>query len=216
MPPKVRAYRPEDRAAVRAICFETGLMGDSVADQFSDREAFADLFTGYYTDHEPGSCFVVESEQGKVVGYLVGTLDTRRAHSVDRVMARLAFTRHLGLKPGTARFFWRGVGDSLAMAVHGQKQVKPDLALYPAHTHFSLLPEARMAPLAAGLYRSFFLLAKRAGVPGVHGEVFAENVRASALHEAMGFKREGAPVRSPALRGPHGETLHVQLWTRKL
>jgi ribosomal protein S18 acetylase RimI-like enzyme len=213
---KIRSYRTEDRAAVRAICFETGLMGDSVAAQFPNREAFADLFTGYYTDHEPESCFVVEGDAGRVLGYLVGTVDTRRAHSVERVAARVALTHHLGWRPGTARFFWRGITDSARMALRGHTRVKPDLAVYPAHTHFSLLPEARQAPLAAGLYRAFFLYAKKKGVAGLHGEVFAENVRASALHQAMGFKREGEPTFVPALRGPGGEQLHVQLWVRKL
>lgn len=213
---KVRAYRAEDREAVRAICFETGLMGDSIAAQFADREAFADLFTGYYTDREPESCFVVEAQDGRVLGYLVGTLDTRRAHSVERVMAKVAFTHHLGWRPGTARFFWRGIGDSARLLARREHKVAPDLDAYPAHTHFSLLPEARQAPLAAGLYRAFFLYAKKRGCPGLHGEVFAENTRASALHEAMGFKREGAPSFAPAIRGPSGEPLHVQLWVRKL
>jgi ribosomal protein S18 acetylase RimI-like enzyme len=213
---KVRSYRAEDREAVRSICFETGLMGDPVVAQFGDKETFADLFTGYYTDKEPESCFVVEAADGKVVGYLVGTLDTRKAASVDAVMAKVAFTRHLGWRPATARFFWRGIGDSAKMLLRGESKVRPDLDAYPAHTHFSLLPEARQAPLAAGLYRAFFLYAKKKGCPGLHGEVFAENVRAAALHEAMGFKREGEPSFAPALRGPSGEALHIQLWTRKL
>ena len=92
----------------------------------------------------------------------------------------------------------------------------PDLDRFPAHTHFSLLPEARIAPVAAGLYRSFISSARRRGCVGVHGEVFVENLRAAALHEAMGFRREGAPVSAPGIRDLHGERLHVQLWVREL
>lgn len=216
MPPKIRPYRAEDRASVRAICFDTGLMGESVAPQFADREAFADLFTSYYTDHEPQHCFVVESEDGRVVGYLVGTLDTRSAHSVESIMTRLALTKLLPLRPGTARFMWRALADEVRALARKQTLTKPDLDRFPAHTHFNLLPEARLAPIAAGLYRSFFHLAKRAGCPGIHGEVFIENERACALHKAMGFAPEGTPAPAPGLRGPRGERLHVQLWTRKL
>ncbi|HEX5661856.1 MAG TPA: hypothetical protein VFX59_31910 [Polyangiales bacterium] len=212
---KIRPYRAEDRDAVRRICFETGLLGEPVGAQFSDQEAFADLITRYYTDQEPESCFVGELE-GKVVGYMLGTLDARRVPAAERVMARLAFTRHLGLRPGTARFFWRGIGDSVRMTLRGEQLASADLDAYPAHTHFSLLPEARHTPLGVGLYRSFFVLAKKQGCPGLHGEVFVENVRATKLHEAMGFQRQGAPVFAPALRGPSGEDLHVQLWVRKL
>lgn len=212
---KIRPYRAEDRDAVRSICFETGLLGEPVAGQFADEEAFADLITRYYTDQEPESCFVGELE-GKVVGYMLGTLDTRRVPSSESVMAKLAFSRQLGLRPGTARFFWRGVGDSVRMTLRGQSLAKADLDAFPAHTHFSLLPEARHTPLGVGLYRSFFVYAKKAGCPGVHGDVFVENVRATKLHEAMGFRREGEAVFAPGLRGPRGEDLHVQLWVRKL
>jgi ribosomal protein S18 acetylase RimI-like enzyme len=215
---KIRPYRATDRAAVRHICFETGLMGDSVAPVYGDRESFADLFTAYYTDHEPESCFVVDDD-GRVVGYLLGTLDTRRVPSGERVIAPLLFTRLLPVRPGVAGFFWRGVRDSLVDAAHKLGAAAPprvDLDAFPAHTHFNLLPEARQAPVAAGLYRSFFLLAKKAGCPGIHGEVFAENERASALHQAMGFVRFGAPVPAPGIRGLDGARLHVQCWTRKL
>ncbi len=215
MAPHVRPYRPADRAAVRAICFETGLMGDSVAAVFSDRESFADVFTGYYTDHEPECCFVVEAE-GKVLGYLVGTLDTRRVRPPERVLAAHALRRLLALRPGTARFFWQAAADVVCDSLAGARRRAPDLGRYPAHSHFSLLPEARLAPIAAGLYRAFFTLAKQRGCPGVHGEVFVENQRAAALHEAMGFRRQGSPTPAPGIRGLHGERLHVQLWVREL
>lgn len=216
---KIRPYRVADRAAVRSICFETGLMGDSVAPVYGDRESFADLFTAYYTDHEPGSCFVVDDD-GRVVGYLLGALDTRRVPSGERVIAPLVFTRMLPLRPGVAGFFWRSVRDVAVDAVHQLRSSavpeRLDLDAFPAHTHFNLLPEARQAPIAAGLYRSFFLLAKKAGCPGIHGEVFVENERAAALHQAMGFVRFGTPTPAPGIRALDGTRLHVQCWTRKL
>ena len=49
----IRSYRPEDRAAVRTICFDTGMMGESIASQYADRESFADMFTAHFTDREP-------------------------------------------------------------------------------------------------------------------------------------------------------------------
>ncbi len=216
MEPRVRPYRPADRAAVRAICFETGLMGDPIASVFGDRESFADVFTGYYTDHEPECCFVVEAD-GAVLGYLVGTLNARRAYSPERVLAAQALQRLLVLRPSTARFFWQAAIDMVRDGLAGEPRRRaPDLDRYPAHSHFSLLPEARRAPIAAGLYRAFFTLAKQRGCRGVHGEVFAENLRAAALHDAMGFRREGPATPAPGIRGLHGERLHVQLWVREL
>jgi hypothetical protein len=214
---RIRPYRPEDRAAVRQICFDTGFMGDPIRSLYGDLESFADMFTGYYTDHEPESCFVVDID-GRVVGYLMGCLDTRRADSTTLVFARHVMLRALGLRRGTARFVWRGLLDTVRDLSSSQRvpPSKPDLTLYPAHTHFSLLPEARLTPAALGLYRAFFKYAKERGVVGLHGEVFAENERAMALHRAMGFSAQGAPAPAPGMRGVRGERLHVQLWIKKL
>ena len=76
--PVIRPYESRDREAVRRVCFETGYMGDPIAWQWRDAESFADLFTSYYTDHEPESATVVEID-GRVVGYLLGCRDTRHA-----------------------------------------------------------------------------------------------------------------------------------------
>jgi hypothetical protein len=151
-----------------------------------------------------------------VVGYLVGTLDTRRAIAPGRALGEQTLTRLLLVRPSTARFVWRALRDLVVDRLHGERPTPPDLDRFPAHTHFSLLPEARIAPVAAGLYRSFLLAARRRGCAGVHGEVFVENLRAAALHEAMGFRRQGPPVLAPGIRSLRGERLHVQLWVREL
>ena len=77
----VRPYRTEDRAGVRRVCFETGYMGDPVAWQWRDRESFADLFSGWYTDHAGADALVVvdgDGDRSEVLGYLLGCRDTRR------------------------------------------------------------------------------------------------------------------------------------------
>jgi hypothetical protein len=62
---------------VRRICCETGFMGKPVDPLYSDREAFADFFTAYYTDYEPEHCLVAESRDGEVVGYIVSAKHAR-------------------------------------------------------------------------------------------------------------------------------------------
>ena len=68
----IRNYRKEDRATVRRLCCETGFLGDPIDPVFEDRELFADFLTGYYTDWEPESAFVLEVG-GEVKGYLLGS-----------------------------------------------------------------------------------------------------------------------------------------------
>src|SRR3990167_7067377 len=78
----IREYSPADRGAVREISYVTSLQGR--AHDFLDaREALEDALTLYFTDHVPGSCFVAE-DNGKGVGYLLGTDDVR---AMEKVMA---------------------------------------------------------------------------------------------------------------------------------
>src|SRR5471032_2926514 len=72
VPHVIRPYRPEDRAAVRAICADTGFLGKPIDPVFEDRELFADYLTRYYTDVEPESTFVCEID-GVVKGYVMGS-----------------------------------------------------------------------------------------------------------------------------------------------
>lgn len=214
MATRIRPYEARDRDAVRHICCETGYLGDPIDQVYRDRESFADLITSYYTDAEPESCLVVDID-GKVVGYLLGCLDSSKAWSEERTAVRHVLLRGIALRPGTAGFYWRGLYDTLNDGVRGApRRPKADPALYPGHTHFSVLPEARGLPVAPGLFRSFFKLARERGCPGVFGEVFVENVRAMALHQALGFSRSGEHWPAPGLRMPNGARMHVQLWLR--
>jgi len=44
---QVRQYRDSDRAAVRALCCDTGFLGAPIDPVFEDRELFADFLTDY-------------------------------------------------------------------------------------------------------------------------------------------------------------------------
>ncbi len=68
----IRGYRRSDREAVRKLCCDTGFLGDPIDPVYEDRELFADFLTTYYTDHEPGSCFLLEVD-GEIRGYLLGS-----------------------------------------------------------------------------------------------------------------------------------------------
>jgi ribosomal protein S18 acetylase RimI-like enzyme len=212
----VRPYRSEDRAAVRRICFETGYMGDPVAWQWADAESFADLFTAWYTDHEPESALVVELD-GDVVGYLLGCRDSRRMATPQSLLARHILLRGLLVRPGTARLMWRGTLDVARSLVTGH--VAPtsfDDPRWPAHLHVDLLPEARAAGLGRQLVTTWLDRLRADGVAGCHLETWAENDGAVAFFQAMGFHRRGEPVEMAGVRSPEGHRHHTQLMVQSL
>jgi hypothetical protein len=75
----IRPYGPADRPAVRRICEDTADRGAPLAWLRQDREFVVDLVTRYYTDYEPESTWVAESD-GRVIGYLTAALDNRLYH----------------------------------------------------------------------------------------------------------------------------------------
>ncbi|MCR4337661.1 MAG: GNAT family N-acetyltransferase, partial [Candidatus Omnitrophica bacterium] len=78
----IRQYQPSDRAAVRRINYETAFLGYAPK-LFDSPELVADGLTLYFTDWEPESCFVIE-DQGRVVGYVMGTKDVRKMECLMR------------------------------------------------------------------------------------------------------------------------------------
>lgn len=211
--PVVRRYHPEDRARVRAICHRTGYMGEPADWYWRDAESFADVWTGWYTDREPGSCFVVEW-RGRVAGYLAGCADTARAPRTSAVIARQILRRGLLLRPGTAGFLWRGILDTLREG-RGADDALVD-PRHPAHLHIDLLPEVRGRGAGRALMRAWLEQLRGLGVPGCHLITLAENTRGIAFFEAMGFERHGPAQRLPGMRTRDGARMHQQIMVQDL
>lgn len=209
----LRPYEAEDRGRIRHICFETGYMGEPEW-QWRDRESFADLYTSYYTDAEPESAIVAE-RAGVVEGYLLGCVDSRRAWSEASIFVRLLRTRWIALRPSTARFVWRSFADVARDKVRGLPL--PEAAhddRWPAHLHIDLLPGIRGRGVGGRLLRAWLDRLDQAGVAGCHVQTLAENARALAAFESVGFERRGEPVVVPGMRTRRGGRHHAQLLTR--
>jgi hypothetical protein len=211
----VRDYRPEDRDAVRRICFETGMQGSSIAPQYRDFESFADIFTAYYTDHEAHNALVCELD-GQVVGYTLGALDTRKAHGPLRYMLKHALLRGACFRPGTARFYWRCFVDSLTDIFSKEKRPALDLDKYPSHPHINLLASARASGAATEMFYHLFDRLKQQGSRGIFGEVLASNKAVQAWSYKIGFRKLGEPFPIPGLRDAEGKRVKLQIVAREL
>lgn len=182
----VRNFKPEDRDGVRHICCETGLMGDPVDRLFSDRELFADFFTRYYTDYEPESAMVAESE-GRIVGYILGCLRYRVYPFAQSAI--IAGAAPKAIARACSGKYDRQSLSFLTWFITRSAKETPRAPRRAAHFHFNLLPEWRDGRAGRRLYYSFMNLAKRRKVRRVFGQIQTyEDKRANSLFERFGFK----------------------------
>ena len=177
---------PGDRDTVLSISAEAGFFGQPVESILDDRSIFCDLQYRYYVDLEPGHAWVAEV-QGRVVGAIVGTADTRamRGQWLRRVL------------PG---FVWRAITCRYRLGRRSVRRLVPhvlsalrseaprvDLTAYPAQLHINVSAEERGRGLGRGLMEAFLAQLRQEGSPGVHLRTTNLNVAACGLYSSMGF-----------------------------
>ena len=184
----IRPYRPSDREAVRTICCETGNLGDPVDVIFPDREIFADLITRYYTDDEPGSAWVAESD-GTVAGYLTGCLDSRRYRRMMRWrVVPWVLWQSVGKGLLMERATWRLAGAAMRTIQVGGWVEPHALERFPAHFHINLRHYLRGRGVGEQMLERFLDAAKTQGIRGVCAAVRGDNAPACRFFERLGFQ----------------------------
>jgi hypothetical protein len=148
----VRAYRQDDRDAVRRICADTGFLGRRIDPVFEDRELFADYLTAYYTRLEPDALLVCELG-GVVKGYLMGCrrpLLKQAYQAIANVtVAAKALYRCLSWPyRESSRAFLRWV------LLNAWREV-PAAPRNTPHFHINVLPEARSVRSTRALIQAF-------------------------------------------------------------
>jgi len=140
----VREFEERDREAVREICRLTGLKGDPTWRFFEDAEILTAIYADYYLDHEPELCLVAEKD-GKVVGYQLFCLDTKRKNRImmTRVYPRLALRVARKLLTGQYRrrhtyetFWW-------ILTRSWREGFSKPVDDFPMHGHINIHPDHR-------------------------------------------------------------------------
>jgi GNAT superfamily N-acetyltransferase len=188
----IRKYEQRDRKVVRWICCETGFMGDPMEVYFEGREIFADTWTRYWTDYEPESSFVAEAD-GKVVGYILGCLDTERQERIlkEKIQPSLykqAFSSTFFLHLKNWRYMRRVVRSWRRGEFNDD--MKAVIADYPAHLHTNIAPaEFRGQGMGKALMNAYFDYLRANKAKGVHLVTTSRNKIALGLYFHMGFKK---------------------------
>lgn len=210
-----RHYRSGDAERIRRICHQTGFMGEPADWFWRDRDSFTALFCDWWLTNESATVLVAEVD-GVVGGYLLGCDDSRLVAHEARTFFRHFARRGCCLRPGTAGVMWRMLGDGIIDGMRGALPARVWDARWPAHLHIDLMPECRRRGVGRHLVTTWLDRLRERGVPGCHLQTTAENARAVAFFETMGFDRHGPPANEPGFRARDGRRLHIQLMARTL
>lgn len=209
----IRRYVSSDRDAVRDIAWQTAFLGESAAAFFSDKEFYADILTIYFTDYDPAPCFVAEAG-GRVVGYLIGSTDTK---ALDRVTAAVivprllwkAVVRGVLLRARNLRFLWH----LILSAAKGEFAAEDYSSGYPATLHINVRRGYRGAGVGSLLMERYFEFLRDKGVPGVRLATYSE--KAGLFFGKHGFSILSSKRRSYFRYLTGGDTV-VYIYGRKL
>ncbi|KDA06117.1 acetyltransferase [Microbacterium sp. CH12i] len=181
----IRPYRPADRSALFDICVRTADAGADARGLFSDDDLWGLLFAVPYAERHPDLAWVVEADDGRVVGYIVATDDTDAFEQWFRDEWWPQFVE---------RFPRPTLPDSreekmIDYAYGRGRDGEPNAGEYPAHLHIDLLPETQGQGLGRRLIETLFAELKHRGVRGLHLGMDPANIGAAAFYERLGMER---------------------------
>lgn len=180
----IRKYTPADRDVVRHLCCETGFLGKPIDPVFADRELFADFLTGYYTDWEPESAFLLEID-GEVRGYLLGSRRPYRQQCYSLYQNVCLFFRGIWRYPRYNEASRRFVHWIL---LNGWREV-PAAPRRTAHFHINLLSDARSVASTRALMDGYLKYLHEHGEKRVYGQMVTfESRRGVKMFERYGFR----------------------------
>ncbi|ALJ19411.1 GNAT family N-acetyltransferase [Microbacterium sp. No. 7] len=195
----IRPFRAGDEPAIAEICVRTADDGGDATGLLDDDALWPAMFALPYAARHPDLAFVAEVD-GRVVGYVVGTDDTRRFEEW--------FAAEWWPAAGT-RWPRDGAGRQAELLAYADARggAGPYADDHPAHLHIDLLPEAQGRGLGRRLIATFVDALRRRGVPGVHLVASAGNAAAALFYPRVGF----APLPAPDGDRAFGLRLHQRV-----
>ena len=181
--PHIRPFRPGDEAAVAEICLRTADAGADATGIFDDDAIWAEVFVLPYVHRHPDLAFVVETDDGRVAGYIVSAPDTgafeQWFHDEWWPERGARWPR-----PDVERTRQDG---TLIYAYSRRRAAEPYGDTYPAHLHIDLLPELQGQGWGRRLIEILIERLRERGVPGLHLTASTDNAGALAFYPRVGF-----------------------------
>jgi len=186
----IRKYQNPDCKDVLKICYKTGYMGNDLEStgKFDDMKLFGYFFCMYYLLYERDHCFVAVDKDNncKVVGYIIGTLDTN-------IQIRL-FIKKMLIRIGLRILYtiWKypdTFKNIMNMLKNRTRKYTPKSLYcdYPAHFHINLLPEYQGMGIGMLLLTEFEVHVKGSAGKGIHLKTSNKNYNAIKFYEKNGY-----------------------------
>lgn len=181
----IRPYQSKDRALVRAIAYDTALLGDPAFPFFEGGEILSDFLTTYFIDYEPGSCFIAEVD-GKPAGYLLGAKDISVLNKVSgsKIIPQLlmkAIARNMIFNKKNLVFILNCAKSWLK----GEFK-SPDFSkAYPAVLHINIKKECRNRGAGRRLIAAYLDYLVKEKIKGVHFATLSDS--AARFYDKLGF-----------------------------
>lgn len=179
----IRPFRPGDEPALAGICLKTADAGADATGIFADDDLWAEVFVLPYVARHPDFAFVVETDDGRVAGYVVGAPDTR---AFEDWFAAEWWPRWAERWPRPDVETTRQDG-TLVYAYSRRAGAEPYGDTYPAHLHIDLLPELQGQGRGRRLIDTLAEVLRAEGVRGLHLATGIENTGAIAFYTRLGF-----------------------------
>ncbi|WP_137843194.1 GNAT family N-acetyltransferase [Microbacterium sp. 2FI] len=181
--PKIRPFRPGDEPALAEICLQTADAGGDATGVFSDDDLWAEVFALPYVARHPDLAFVVETDDARVAGYIVGAPDTRAFEEWFRTEWWPRFAERWPLPDAE-----RSRQDGTLIYAYGRRGgAEPYGDTYPAHLHIDLLPELQGQGWGRRLIDTLVDALRERGVTGLHLASSSDNQGAIAFYPRVGF-----------------------------
>jgi ribosomal protein S18 acetylase RimI-like enzyme len=180
----VRPFRPGDEPALGEICVRTADAGDDASGLLADDAIWPAIFVWPYVAHDPDTAFVVEADDGRVVGYIVATEDTDAFGQWFRTRWWPPYASRWPLSATTP------ARDADLLGYAAARGSAPDRLQahgYPAHLHIDLLPELQGQGWGRRLIGTLVEHLRGRGVTGIQLTASADNHGAAAFYPRVGF-----------------------------
>ena len=187
---RIRPFAPGDEPALADICLRTADAGVDATGVLDDDDLWGEIFVLPYVARHPDLAFVVEADDGRVAGYIVGAPDSRAFETWfrDEWWPRYAqrWPRPPARQAGERESRQDGI---LTYAYARGPGAEPYGDVHPAHLHIDLLPELQGRGWGRRLVDTFAGALRERGVSGLHLVADAGNTRALAFYDRLGLAR---------------------------